>query len=405
MPLIHYYRKGGNDLKQIFDYALDDNGEISIRGLKGNIELTDIVIPGQINGHPVTKIANYAFSNMKVLKTISFPKEMQKIGTAAFKNSGIESVTIRNNIRIVGSECFASCKKLSKVQWESNAPISGYCFYNCINLKDFDFSPVKYIENRAFGNSGLIKIYLGENIECVYDAAFEDCEQLQTVDWLCNCHIPMLCFSGCIRLTNFDFSNVEVVGNSSFSSSGLTNINLKPNIRKVWNGAFCHCENLIEVKWDCEADIPYACFEKCTSLKKFKASDKTINIHEYAFGGCGQLSSVTGLHVSIVFSRCFIGCSSLASLDLLSAVQIDDFAFYGCGLVRLCLGKNTKVVGLNAFESCHSLRTVEWLCEADIGKNCFLDCTRLEKVTISDKVRKIVFDAFPKCKDIDITFI
>ena len=49
--------------------------------------------------------------------------------------------------------------------------------------------------------------------------------------------------------------------------------------------------------------------------------------------------------------------------------------------------------------------TVEWLCEADIGKNCFLDCTRLEKVTISDKVRKIVFDAFPKCKDIDITFI
>lgn len=215
----------------------------------------------------------------------------------------------------------------------------------------------------------------------------------------------MLCFSGCICLTNFDFSNVEVVGNSSFSSSGLTNINLKPNIRKVWNGAFCHCENLIEVKWDCEADIPYACFEKCTSLKKFKASDKTINIHEYAFGGCGQLSSVTGLHVSIVFSRCFIGCSSLASLDLLSAVRIDDFAFYGCGLVRLCLGKNTKVVGLNAFESCHSLRTVEWLCEADIGKNCFLDCTRLEKVTISDKVRKIVFDAFPKCKDIDITFI
>lgn len=171
------------------------------------------------------------------------------------------------------------------------------------------------------------------------------------------------------------------------------------------NGAFNHCENLIEVKWDCEADIPYNCFEKCTSLKKVEASDKTINIHEYAFGGCGQLSSVTGLHVSIVFSRCFMGCSSLASLDLLSAVRIDDFAFYGCGLVRLCLGKNTKVVGLNAFESCHSLRTVEWLCEADIGKNCFLDCTRLEKVTISDKVRKIVFDAFPKCKDIDITFI
>lgn len=392
-------------MEQFFDYILNDSEEVIIKGLKGNIKLADIVIPDQINGHPVTEIANYAFSNMKTLKTISFPKEMKKIGIAAFKNSGIESVTISNNIRLVGVESFSDCSKLSKVCWESNATISGFCFHNCINLKEFDFSSAKYIGKRAFRKSGLIKIYLEKNIECVYDAAFEDCEQLQTVDWLCNCHIPMLCFSGCIRLTNFDFSNVEVVGNSSFSSSGLTNINLKPNIRKVWNGAFCHCENLIEVKWDCEADIPYACFEKCTSLKKFKASDKTINIYEYAFGGCRQLSSVTGLHVSIVFSRCFIGCSSLASLDLLSAVQIDDFAFYGCGLVRLCLGKNTKVVGLNAFESCHSLRTVEWLCEADIGKNCFLDCTRLEKVTISDKVRKIVFDAFPKCKDIDITFI
>lgn len=355
------FKKGGDKLEQFFDYILNDSEEVIIKGLKGNIKLADIVIPDQINGHPVTEIANYAFSNMKTLKTISFPKEMKKIGIAAFKNSGIESVTISNNIRLVGVESFSDCSKLSKVCWESNATISGFCFRNCINLKEFDFSSAKYIGKRAFRKSGLIKIYLGENIECVYDAAFEDCEQLQTVDWLCNCHIPMLCFSGCIRLTNFDFSDVKVVGNSSFSSSGLTNINLKPNIRKVWNGAFCHCENLIEVKWDCEADIPYACFKECTSLKKFKASDKTINIHEYAFGGCGQLSSVTGLHVSIVFSRCFMGCSSLASLDLLSAVRIDDFAFYGCGLVRLCLGKNTKVVGLNAFESCHSLRTVEWL--------------------------------------------
>lgn len=405
MPLIHYYRKGGDDMKQIFDYALDDNGEISIRGLKGNIELTDIVIPGQINGHPVTKIANYAFSNMKVLKTISFPREMEKIGTAAFKNSGIESVTIRNNIRIVGSECFLGCKNLSKVQWESDATIPTYCFYNCINLKEFDFSSVKYIGNRAFGNSGLIKIYLGENIEYVYDAAFEDCKELQTADWLCKCDIPMLCFSGCIRLTDFDFFNVKVVGNSSFSSSGLTNINLKPNIKKVMNGAFNHCESLIEVKWDCEADIPYNCFGECMSLEKFKSTDKTLEIHEYAFSGCGKLSSVTDLHVSIMFSRCFLGCSSLSRLDLSSVVQINNFAFSECGLVHLYLGKNTKIVGHNAFENCHNLRTVEWLCEADIERNCFLDCAQLEKVTITDKVRKIVFDAFPKVKDIDITFV
>lgn len=159
-------------MKQFFDYILNDNEEVIIKGLKGNIKLADIVIPDQINGHPVTEIANYAFSNMKTLKTISFSKEMKKIGIAAFKNSGIESVTISNNIRLVGVESFSDCSKLSKVCWESNANISEFCFRNCINLKKFDFSSAKYIGKRAFRKSGLIKIYLGGNIECVYDAVF-----------------------------------------------------------------------------------------------------------------------------------------------------------------------------------------------------------------------------------------
>lgn len=97
-------------MEQFFDYILNDNEEVIIKGLKGNIKLADIVIPDQINGHPVTEIANYAFSNMKTLKTISFSKEMKKIGIAAFKNSGIESVTISNNIRLVGVESFSDYK-------------------------------------------------------------------------------------------------------------------------------------------------------------------------------------------------------------------------------------------------------------------------------------------------------
>ena len=52
---------------------------------------TDIRIPGEYNGLPVTKIANEAFYNCENIKSVTIPESVTSIGACAF--SGCDGLT------------------------------------------------------------------------------------------------------------------------------------------------------------------------------------------------------------------------------------------------------------------------------------------------------------------------
>lgn len=84
IALIHFlltpfiaYGYSNND----FIYYIQ-NGSVKI--VKGNENVTDLVIPSEIDGYPVTEIADEAFYQHKTLTSVHIPASVTKIGSNAF---------------------------------------------------------------------------------------------------------------------------------------------------------------------------------------------------------------------------------------------------------------------------------------------------------------------------------
>jgi hypothetical protein len=89
-----------------FDYTTT-NGTITITGYTGPGGA--VVIPGAINGLPVTSIGDKAFYACTSLTGISIPSGVASIGSSAFVESGLTSVTLPDTITNIGEFAFVYC--------------------------------------------------------------------------------------------------------------------------------------------------------------------------------------------------------------------------------------------------------------------------------------------------------
>ena len=174
-------------MDSIFKHT-ENNGEAIITGLQRALTETSIFIPETINGIPVVEI-----------------------GPEAFRSTSITDIKIGENIKKIGEKAFYMCEKLQSVTWHCQCDVIPVdCFSGCSNLTQFDFSNIKRIEKRAFSESGLQKVCLPQNIECIIEGAFSRCKTLSSVKWNCKCDvIPTFCFYKCRNLTQFDFSKIK----------------------------------------------------------------------------------------------------------------------------------------------------------------------------------------------------
>lgn len=394
-------------MENIFEYE-DNGGELTIKHLKSGVKdtLTSIVIPETIGGKPVSCISDYAFTgssitdieigeNIKVIGKAAFlssPKlkkviwncncdkipeycfancselkqfdflRIKEIKTGAFHNSGLEKIYLPWNIESISDSAFGECKELKSVFWNcSCGKIPESCFCGCSSLLQFDFSNVKILGKGSFKESGLQEISLPKNIKYIFKSAFKDCKELKNVTWDCECYkIPELCFHNCSSLSQFDFSNVKIVGSDAFGGSGLQKIHLTPNIKEIEWRTFTYCTKLNEVIWDCDyKEVPELCFYGCSSLKQF---------------------------------------------DFSNLRKLKKEAFASSGLTSVELNKGTEVCK-RCFANCENLKKVEWLSSRKIKGDIFKGCKNITEIFVSDKVKVIDETAFMASPNAEITFV
>lgn len=135
-------------------FELNSNGGYTFTGID-NCTDTELIIPSEINGVPVTAIAENALKNNSTVKSVIIPDSVKTIGTDAFYNcEKLEKVTIGNGVTEIGKCAFFFCRNLTSVTLGSNVKTIGENAFNYTAI-----SVVNYNGTSADWN----KISIGSN--------------------------------------------------------------------------------------------------------------------------------------------------------------------------------------------------------------------------------------------------
>ena len=82
---------------------------------------TEVTIPEEYKGKPVTSIGDYAFHFCDSLTSITIPESVESIGDAAFASCyNLSSVEIPESVESIGDEAFAYCYSLTSVKYRGS---------------------------------------------------------------------------------------------------------------------------------------------------------------------------------------------------------------------------------------------------------------------------------------------
>jgi hypothetical protein len=200
-----------------YGYSTNLDGSITITNYTGLSNA--ISIPSNINGLTVTGIGSAAFFNLS-LTSVTMPETVTSIGSDAFGRNALTSVTIPASVTNIDNAPFFRCLSLAAINVETGNP-----FYT--NVEGALIGPnlttvVQYPPAESGGSytvpNGVVSI--GTN-------AFAYCSNLTSVAFPSSLTtIPLGAFDGCANLTSLCFAgNYSTnLSSSAFEEDPLTNI-------------------------------------------------------------------------------------------------------------------------------------------------------------------------------------
>ena len=168
------------------EFKLNYENGYSVVGI-GSCTDTDIVIPAEYNGLPVTMIGVEAFYGCETLKSVTIPDGVTGIGNYAFQNcSNLTSVTIPDSVTGIYEAAFNSCSSLTSITIPDNiTSIERWVFENCSSLTSITIPDnVTMIWDWAFlGCSSLTNVTIPNSVKGITDSAFGNCSSLETISF------------------------------------------------------------------------------------------------------------------------------------------------------------------------------------------------------------------------------
>ena len=369
------------------NFVENDNGTMSVRGLKNNNFSGRITIPEYWCGKPVTGIWNNAFINIAGITKVILPSTMTSIGSGAFSNSGITSIDMSNtqitvlkymtffncdnltevkfpnNLQTIEYECFRMCDQLHHIEFpDSITSIGNYAFESCTQLYSLQFGPsyqYSFLGNNVFSYCGALTevIYTGDSIQGVngYDLCIlksiigeeqkGDFVALESVD-------P---FMSMMTYKAYDSEDYVIVGAYGPVSGKL----YFDGMHAIKDYAFCNCDLVEEVRISVaieEARIGDGAFAACPNLKSVSfISDVPFDVPQYCFDDCPELTTVDfgTAQVKRIGAQAFASCHKLANVTFPTTLeQIDNEAFNNCILTSVSLPASLTVMDQNPFIYC-----------------------------------------------------
>ena len=330
-----------------FEYT-EENGEITLTKFKGGV--TDVIIPANINGVAVTKLADGIFRN----------------------NTKITSVTFDGTFENYDAKLFQGCTSLRSLV------ISGvydkqlyYLFGDSINEIPENFVEITFAENSNYVDGTIFKNEVANHIVTyvipdgtteIKDSQFSGYGHMQAVS------IP----DGVTSIRNYAFEYC----------SRLTSVTIPDSVTSIGGRAFDGCTNLksVTISDNMETIGNYA-FENCTNLTDLHIPDSVISIGGGAFVSCNKLIRTSkGICYVDNWVIDVINNSITTAEFEKNTKGIADWSFQGCNISDIIIPNSVKFIGKEAFRG-SALRSVTIGISVEcIGSQAFADCSLLSSV-------------------------
>lgn len=434
-----------------FEYWEDEDGGICVTKYYGS--LTELAIPAEIDGLPVTKVGDHAFYMNTSLLRIEIPESVRSIGRMAFEGcTTLYDVIIHEGVEEIGRSAFRDCEALSSVKLPGSLKrLDGEAFAYCRNMTEVSMPEgLVSIGERAFTScEGLESIVLPSTVETIGEYAFSDCSALKEMTISKNLtELGFGAFHSCSELAQietpegcaFAFADgalinwdektltvylqgvradhfsvpggVERIARGAFASCHLDSIELPEGIVEIGDEAFGN-SHIKEITFPASLERMGNAFGYYNRLMSIAVAEGSAHFEvvdgllynklekELVLAAQAQLTGPVTIKegTEAIGANVFMN-SSITGVSLPESLRhIGESAFYRTPLEALTLPEGVETIAATAFGECKQMTELTLPDSiVSIGERTFAFCDALTSVKLSSGLTEIPESAFNGCK-------
>lgn len=222
-----------------------------------------------------------------------------------------------------------------------------------------------------------------------YTFEFEDQNRIGTVMAINNqalAHTDSSKLNGGVSISN----DIENIGEKAFlDCTGITSVNIGPNIKSIGLAAFACCPRLKTVYWWAEN-----CTEAGNDIHPIFGEYPETEIASMQNTAITQVN--IGSNVKSLPAYAFTKCKSLSSIAIPNSVTaVGDALLEFSGITSASTGNGLQTISPYMFNNCSNLQKVKLGSAVKIiSEFAFQNCTSLEKIAFPSSVTQIQPNAF-----------
>lgn len=284
-----------------WSYTLNEANQIENLKCTNPTELTgNITVPNTLEGKTVISLDNEAFKSASNIKSVTISDTIKKIGYKCFQNCTSLTNIDLGSITDISFDVFSGCTSLTSITIPKTLKNGSLTpSLNNTNITNINFEEgLTVIPQKLCANTGITSIKVPSSVTSIGYSAFENCQNLTSVDLGNIKSISFDVFKDCPKLKNITIPKTLIDGSTVdkgifTGTTNLTSVTFENGLTEIPAGILQKCSGITSVTIP-ETVTKINCYAfSGTSIKEITIPNSVNDIEYYVFKDCTKLTKVT----------------------------------------------------------------------------------------------------------------